>query len=119
MTAAAEASRLPEEDQKAIAETAAAGEDLKSEEIRQLAEEKKEEEHSKATLEQMKEIVSDTDTTEEEKENARRLHVLKMLEKYYIYMNEDDLRVLDAMLEDCKRRKREYALEDCGVTSCE
>ena len=25
--------------------------------------------------------VSDTDTTEEEKENARRLHVLKMLEK--------------------------------------
>lgn len=119
MTAAAEASRLPEEDQNAIAEAAAAGEDLKSEEIRQLAEEKKEEEHSKATLDQLKETVSDTDTTEEEKENARRLHVLKMLEKYYIYMNEDDLRVLDAMLEDCKRRKREYSLEDCGVTSCE
>ena len=64
----------------------------------------------------MKETVSDTDTTEEEKENARRLHILKMLEKYYIYMNEDDLRCLEAMLEDCKRRKREYGLDDVGST---
>lgn len=119
MTAAAEASRLSEDDQNNIAEAVAAGEDLKSEEIRQLAEEKKEEEHCKATLDQMQETVSDTDTTEEEKENAKRLHILKMLEKYYIYMSEDDLRCLEAMLEDCKRRKREYALEDCGVTSCE
>jgi ParB family chromosome partitioning protein len=60
--------------------------------------------------------VSDTDTTEEEKENARRLHILKMLEKYYIYMNEDDLRCLEAMLKDCKRRKREYGLDDAGST---
>lgn len=125
MTAAAETSRLPEAEQNAIAAAAAAGEDVKSEEIKQMAEKKKreekkeEEEHSKETMEQMKETVSDTDTTEEEKENARRLHILKMLEKYYIYMNEEDLRFLEAMLEDCKRRKREYALEDCGVTSCE
>ena len=53
---------------------------MKSEEIRQLAEEKKEEEHCKATLDQMQETVSDTDTTKEEKENAKRLHILKMLE---------------------------------------
>lgn len=119
LTTAAEASRLPEEDQNNIAEAVAAGEDVKSEEIKQLAKEKKEEEHCKATMDQMQETVSDTDTTEEEKENARRLHALKMLEKYYIYMSEDDLRCLDAMLEDCKRRKREYALEDCGATSCE
>ena len=119
LTTAAEASRLPEEDQNNIAEAVAAGEDVKSEEIKQLAKEKKEEEHCKTTMDQMQETASDTDTTEEEKENARRLHVLKMLEKYYIYMSEDDLRCLDAMLEDCKRRKREYALEDCGVTSCE
>ena len=79
-------------------------------------EEEQEEEHCRATLEQMKESVSDTDTTEEEKENAKRLHILKMLEKYYIYMNEDDLRCLEAMLEDCKRRKREYGLDDVGST---
>ena len=78
--------------------------------------EEQEEEHARATLEQMKESVSDTDTTKEEQENARRLHILKMLEKYYIYMNEDDLRCLEAMLEDCKRRKREYGLDDVGST---
>ena len=75
LTTAAEASRLPEEDQNNIAEAVAAGEDVKSEEIKQLAKEKKEEEHCKATMDQMQETVSDTDTTEEEKENARRLHV--------------------------------------------
>lgn len=129
MTAAAEASKLPEEDQNAIAEAAAAGEETRAAEIKAMAEEKEaeraagdedteegEEEHTRATLEQMKESVSDTDTTEEEKENARRLHALKMLEKYYIYMNEDDLRCLEAMLEDCKRRKREYGLDDVGST---
>lgn len=135
MTAAAEASKLPEEVQNDIAENAAAGQETRAAEIKAMAEEKEtaagagfmneptaeegeeaEEEHCKATLEQMKETVSDTDTTEEERENARRLHVLKMLEKYYIYMNEDDLRVLDAMLEDCKRRKREYGLDDVGST---
>lgn len=129
MTAAAEASKLPEEDQNAIAEAAAAGEETRAAEIKAMAEEKEaaqdagdedteesKEEHTRATLEQMKESVSDTDTTEEEKENARRLHALKMLEKYYIYMNEDDLRCLEAMLEDCKRRKREYGLDDVGST---
>lgn len=117
MTAAAAASTLPEEDQNAIAEAAAAGENIRAEEIQQMAQEKKEEaEHSKATEEQLKESVSDTDTTEEEKENARRLHALKMLEKYYIYMSDEEVRILEAMLEDCKRRKREYGLEDCGST---
>lgn len=129
MTAAAEASKLPEEDQNAIAEAAAAGQETRAEEIKAMAEEKEaqqaaseeeqeeaEEEHSKATLEQMKDHVSDTDTTEEEKENARRLHALKMLEKYYIYMSDEEVRILEAMLEDCKRRKREYGLDDCGST---
>lgn len=117
MTAAAAASTLPEEDQNAIAEAAVAGENIRAEEIQQMAQEKKEEaEHSKATEEQLKESVSDTDTTEEEKENARRLHALKMLEKYYIYMSDEEVRILEAMLEDCKRRKREYGLEDCGST---
>ena len=133
MTAAAEASRLTEEEQNEIAAAAAAGEDVKSTEIQAMAEAKKneqqigmnppeeadkntEEEHSKATLEQMQQSVSDTDTTAEERENARRLHALKMLEKYYIYMSDDEVRILEAMLEDCKRRKREYGLEDCGAT---
>lgn len=119
MTAAAEASRLPEEDQQTIAEAAAAGEDVRSDQIKAMAEEKKaeaEEEHAKATVDQMQQSVSDTDTTDEEKENARRLHALKMLEKYYIYMNEEEVHILEAMLEDCKRRKREYGLEDCGAT---
>ena len=117
MTSAAEASRLPEEDQNTIAEAAAAGEDVKSEQIREMAEGKKEDKQNKATQEQLQPHVSDTDTTEEEKENARRLHALKMLEKYYIYMNEEEVRILEAMLEDCKRRKREYGLEDVGETA--
>ena len=116
MTSAAEASRLPEEDQNVTAEAAAAGEDVKSEQIREMAEGKKEDKQNKATQEQLQPHVSDTDTTEEEKENARRLHALKMLEKYYIYMNEEEVRILEAMLEDCKRRKREYGLEDVGET---
>lgn len=116
MTSAAEASRLPEEDQNVIAEAVAAGEDVKSEQIREMAEGKKEDKQNKATQEQLQPHVSDTDTTEEEKENARRLHALKMLEKYYIYMNEEEVRILEAMLEDCKRRKREYGLEDVGET---
>lgn len=112
ISAAYNASRLDPEEQKEIAEKAATGADVKCEEIRQQAEEKK-----KAKEEKLKEAAaSDTDTTDEEKENAKKLHVLKMLEKYYIYLNADDLRVLDAMLEDAKRRKREYAIEDVGET---
>lgn len=136
MTAAAAASTLPEEDQNAIAEAAAAGQETRAAEIKELAQQKQEEadaaagimnepeeadaaageEHAKATLEQMKESVSDTDTTEEERENARRLHALKMLEKYYIYLSEEEVGILERMLEDCKRRKREYGLDDVGQT---
>ena len=85
---------------------------MKSEEIKQLAKEKKEEEHCKATMDQMQETVSDTDTTEEEKENARKLHAVKMIEKYYTWLNDEEVGILEAMLEDCKRRKREYAIEE-------
>lgn len=139
VTAAAAASSLSEEEQNDIAERAAAGEDIKGTEIKEMIERKKaaaaapeedaeleeatgeqeektEEEHTKATLAQMQPSASDTDTTEEEKENARRLHALKMLEKYYVYLNEDDLRCLEAMLQDCKRRKMEYGALDCGST---
>lgn len=127
MTAAAEASKLSEEEQNQIAEAAADGQDTRAAEIKALAEKKEqesknmaagdtEEEHCKATMEQMKESVSDTDTTEEEKQNARRLHALKMLEKYYIYLSEEEVGILERMLEDCKRRKREYGLDDVGST---
>ena len=37
---------------------------------------------------------------------------IKMLEKYYIYLSEEETGILERMLEDCKRRKREYALEE-------
>ena len=139
MTAAAEASKLSEEDQNSIAEAAAAGEETRAAEIKAMAaekeqqeeteqaagggfmnapedEEEQEEEHCKATLEQMKDNMSDTDTTEEEKQNARRLHALKMLEKYYIYMSDEEVGILERMLEDCKRRKREYGFDDVGST---
>ena len=36
----------------------------------------------------------------------------EMLEKYYIYLSEEETGILERMLEDCKRRKREYALEE-------
>ena len=60
--------------------------------------------------------MSDTDTTEEEKENARKLHAVKMIEKYYLFLSTEETEILERMLEDCKRRKREYGLEDCGQT---
>lgn len=113
ITAAAEASRLPEESQKEIAGRMAAGEDVKAQEIREMVEEKK---AKRGIAEQKKENVSDTDTNEEEKENTRRLHALKMLEKYYIYLSGEEVELLESMLEDCKRRKREYGLEDVGST---
>ena len=130
VTAAAEASRLPEDEQKEIAGRAAAGEDIKAQEIRGRVEASKAEAAGKAAgaegtgqnkekrsiTEQKTEQMSDTDTNEEEKGNARRLHALKMLEKYYIYMNDEEVGILERMLEDCKRRKREYGLEDCGST---
>lgn len=117
VTAAAAASQLPEKEQKEIAERVAAGEDIKAQEIRDMVDEKKTEEKEKRSItEQKTDQMSDTDTNEEEKENARRLHALKMLEKYYIYMSDEEVGILERMLEDCKRRKREYGLDDVGST---
>ncbi|MCM1217238.1 MAG: ParB N-terminal domain-containing protein [Lachnospiraceae bacterium] len=117
VTAAAAASQLPEDEQKEIAGRVAAGEDIKAQEIRSMVDEKKAEEKEKRSItEQKTDQMSDTDTNEEEKENARRLHALKMLEKYYIYMSEEEVGILERMLEDCKRRKREYGLDDVGST---
>lgn len=67
--------------------------------------------------EQKTESILDTATKEEDETYARKLHVLKMLEKYYIYLNEEEVEILKGMVQDCKRRKQEYALEDCGTTS--
>ena len=67
--------------------------------------------------EQKTESILDTATKEEDEMYARKLHVLKMLEKYYIYLNEEEIEILKGMVQDCKRRKQEYALEDCGTTS--
>lgn len=58
----------------------------------------------------------DTATSEEEQQNAKKLHVLKMLERYYTYMNEEELKILEDILEDCKRRKREYGFDEVGST---
>lgn len=150
ITAADAAARLPEEEQKQLAEDIKAGKDIKSEEILRMAAEKKaaeqeaakeedqedeteeeedsqndpeaagveeKEEPDKVVEKQRRQQVSDTDTTEQERENARRLHLLKMLEKYYTYMSQEEENILSGILEDCKRRKREYSLdEDCGST---
>ncbi len=130
VTAAAAASQLPENEQKEIAERVAAGEDVKAQEIRNMVDAKKAEaaagaqdvkidkqnKEKRSITEQKAEHMSDTDTSEEEKGNARRLHALKMLEKYYIYMSDEEVGILERMLEDCKRRKREYGLEDVGQT---
>ena len=117
VTAAAAASQLPESEQKEIAGRVAAGEDIKAQEIREMVDAKKGEEKEKCSIaEQKADQMSDTDTNEEEKENARRLHALKMLEKYYIYMSDEEVGILERMLEDCKRRKREYGLDDVGST---
>ncbi len=117
VTAAAAASQLPESEQKEIAGRVAAGEDVKAQEIRNMVDEKKAEEKEKRSItEQKKDQMSDTDTNEDEKKNARRLHALKMLEKYYIYMSDEEVGILERMLEDCKRRKMEYGLDDVGST---
>ena len=49
-----------------------------------------------------------------------RVHGVKKMcirDKYYIYLNEEEIEILKGMVQDCKRRKQEYALEDCGTTS--
>ena len=117
VTAAAAASQLPENEQKEIAGRVTAGEDIKAQEIREMVDTKKGEEKEKRSItEQKTDQMSDTDTNEDEKENTRRLHALKMLEKYYIYMSDEEVGILERMLEDCKRRKREYGLDDVGST---
>lgn len=111
ITTAYEASKLTEDAQKEVAAAVEAGADIKSEEIKALSEERKKK--RKTAEDAAKEQnVSDTDTSEEEKANAKKLHALKMLEKYYIYLSEEEREILEWILEDCKRRKREYALEE-------
>ena len=110
ITAALEASKTDEDTQKEIAQASEDKGGMGAEEIRAMTEEKK---GRKTKEEETREAsVSDTDTTEEEKENARKLHAVKMIEKYYTWLNEEEVRILEAMLEDCKRRKREYAIEE-------
>lgn len=111
ITNAYETSKLSEDAQNQVAAAVEAGADLKSEEIKQMSEEKKKKRKTAEDIAR-EQNVSDTDTTEEEKENAKKLHAVKMLEKYYIYLSEEETDILERMLEDCKRRKREYALEE-------
>jgi ParB family chromosome partitioning protein len=111
ITNAYETSKLSEDVQNQVAAAVEAGADLKSEEIKQMSEEKKKKRKTAEDIAR-EQNVSDTDTTEEEKENTKKLHAVKMLEKYYIYLSEEETDILERMLEDCKRRKREYALEE-------
>ena len=111
ITKAYETSRLTEGAQNEVAKAVEAGADLKSEEIRQLSESGRKKRKTAEDIAK-EQNVSDTDTTEEEKANAKKLHALKMLEKYYIYLSEEEREILERMLEDCKRRKREYAIEE-------
>lgn len=112
ITAAGAAATLSEDQQKEIAAQAAAGRDIKTEEIKAIAEEEKEKKKKTAEERQQEQNVSDTDTSEEEKANAEKLHVLKMLGNYYTWMNEEEKGILERILEDCKRRKREYSLPE-------
>lgn len=111
ITNAYEASKLTDDAQKEVAAAVEAGADVKSEEIKQLSEEGKKKRKTAEDIAK-EQNVSDTDTNEEEKANAKKLHALKMLEKYYIYLSEEERGILERMLEDCKRRKREYSLEE-------
>lgn len=147
ITAAHQLSRMPEEEQRELAEKIDSGE-LRSEEIKEIAEQKKREKEEIEKKEEMQqpsaakmqqeyqeehlENVSESDTftlmgkdhaatdrekentqdyctKEEEKEDARRLHTLRMLEKYHTYMSGEEAEILERILEDCRRRKREYA----------
>ena len=109
ITATLEASKADEDTQKEIAQASEDKGGIGAEEIRNMTEEKK---CRKTKEEETREAsVSDTDTLEDEKQNARKLHAVKMLEKYYTWLNDEEIHILEAMLEDCKRRKREYAIE--------
>ncbi len=110
ITAAMEASRADQGTQKEIAKASEDKGGMGAEEIKAMTEEKK---HRKTREEETREAnVSDTDTTEEEKANARKLHAVRMIEKYYTWLNEEETGILERMLEDLKRRKREYAIDE-------
>lgn len=110
ITAAMEASRADQGTQKEIAKASEDKGGMGAEEIKAMTEEKK---HRKTKEEETREAnVSDTDTTEEEKANARKLHAVRMIEKYYTWLNEEETGILERMLEDLKRRKREYAIDE-------
>ena len=110
ITATLEASKADEDTQKEIAQVSEDKGGMGAEEIRNMTEEKKRRKTKEE--ETREENVSDTDTSEEERRNARKLHAVKMLEKYYTWINDEEIHILEAMLEDCKRRKREYAIDE-------
>ena len=142
ITSAYAASQLDPESQKKVVSRIESGEDVRSEEIQRIIEEKRkqqaeeadgrkeeldpddeqdqekeqpsnqEKQERKIEDQQRQPNVSDTDTNEDEKGYAKRLHVLKMLEKYYTFMSGEELELLERILEDCKRRKREYAMDE-------
>lgn len=142
ITSAYAASQLDPESQKKVVSRIESGEDVRSEEIQRIIEEKRkqqaedaegreeeldpddeqdqEKEQPSSQEKQVRKIedqqrqpnVSDTDTNEDEKGYAKRLHALKMLEKYYTFMSGEELELLERILEDCKRRKREYAIDE-------
>ena len=142
ITSAYAASQLAPESQKQVVSRIESGEDVRSEEIQRIIEEKRkqqaeeaegreeeldpddeqdqEKEQPSSQEKQVRKIedqqrqpnVSDTDTNEDEKGYAKRLHALKMLEKYYTFMSGEELELLERILEDCKRRKREYAMDE-------
>lgn len=108
ITAAYNVSQLPPEEQREVVAQVSESKDMKCEEIKAQVEEKKNRREEEARAQN----VSDTDTMEDEKENARKLHAVKMIEKYYLYISDEELEILERILEDCKRRKREYALDE-------
>lgn len=142
ITSAYAASQLDPESQKKVVSRIESGEDVRSEEIQRIIEEKRkqqaeeadgrkeeldpddeqdqekeqpsnqEKQERKIEDQQRQPNVSDTDTNEDEKGYAKRLHALKMLEKYYTFMSGEELELLERILEDCKRRKREYAMDE-------
>ena len=105
------------EAEKAAVENVENSEDI-VEESDNMGESKEENDEENEKMEQYNAsiLTEDTETSEEDEKKAKILHVLKMLEKYHEYLNEDDLRALEAMLEDGKRRKREYGAFDVGST---
>lgn len=95
---------------------AAGQEDMEAEETVDAGSPDEDRQEKRSIAEQKKEQKTDTDTTEEEKAYASSLHTLRTLEKYNIYLSDEEISILERMLENCKRRKREYGLDDVGST---